>query len=68
MILDENGAREYAQSMANSSNRKWIVYKNKTSGGYVICAEGMISEMRKHMPANTQLELITHVTPYATTE
>lgn len=66
MLLDENGARAYAQRMANDSGRTVIVYLNKTAGGYVICAEGMIGEMRKHMPANTQLELITHVTPATT--
>lgn len=62
MILDDTGMESLIQETADISNVPQEVYRRK-NGTIVYCAKGMLSEIRKYLPANEQLKQLKTINP-----
>lgn len=62
MILDDNGMDTLIQETADRSNAPQEVYQRK-NGTIVYCAKGMITEVKRCLPANEQLRYLRTVKP-----
>jgi hypothetical protein len=61
-ILDEQGIETLVQETANRSNAAQEIYQRK-DGTFIYCVKGMLSEIKKYLPANEQLRYIKTINP-----
>lgn len=62
MTLDETGMDILIQQTADRSNAPQEVFKRK-NGTVIFCAKGMITEVKKYLPANEQLRYLKTINP-----